>query len=746
MSEVKDGLNNEEVPQEKDQNYWRSFAELHKDPALIEASHHEFQEGATDEFDPSKLSKVSRRKFLALVGASAALAGAGCSNYRDKGEIIPYTKMPEDTVVGKPKYYASTLNYGSLSQGILIKTREGRPIKVDGNPDHPVSKGKINAIGQASILNLYDPDRLQNPMKKARSGEFLKSTWQQVDSEIVGALTSNAGKSIAIVTGKILSPTTKKVLDDFASKYSGTKIYSYELFNDENRNSAWKKCYGTDSYPLVKWNEAKVIVALESDFLGNDGNKVENSRLFTEGRDVNDAKNFNRLYVVEGNMSQTGMNADYRLKLRPDAQNEFVMSLLKEVARRTGTELSVNLSDYSLDNFSKTYSLNTKKLKYLVDDLINNKGNAIVYGGRTLSEATHIAVNLINEILGNAKLYRTDSAVYSLQPLSTKEELESLVSDMNSGKVGVVIHFDSDPVYLLPNDLGYAEALKNVPTIVSLTESDNDSSSAGNYTLPINHPFESWGDAKARTGFSSLQQPVISAIYNTRQKEAVLLNWINGANGKFSDTMYHEYLMKNWEANIYPALKSKLSFKEFWYGALQDGVVLTIDSPKSFGKFNSSALNDLNKSINKLSGYAIILSESYSLGDGKFLNNGWLQELPHPVSKMTWDNYAAISQNTAKELGLKNNDKISVTVGKRTLEIPVLIQPGCADNTIAIETGWGRTVVGEVGKGTGFNANILLSKDSTGSSWMFTSSDIKKGNGSYKLVSAQEHHLFDTFT
>jgi molybdopterin-containing oxidoreductase family iron-sulfur binding subunit len=743
MSEVKDGTNNEEIKQEKDQNYWRSFAELHKDPALIASSHNEFQEGATDDFDPSKLSRVSRRKFLALVGASAALAGVGCSDYRDKGEIIPYTKMPEDTVVGKPKYYASTFNYGSISQGIIIKTREGRPIKVDGNPDHPVSKGKINAIGQASVLNLYDPDRLQNPMKKARSGEFLKTTWQQADSEIVNALTANAGKEIAIISSKILSPTTKKTLDDFAAKYPGTKVYSYELFNDEVRSSAWKKCYGTDYYPLIKWNEAKVIVVLEADFLGVDGNKVENSRMFTEGREVSDAKNFNRLYVVEGNMSQTGMNADYRLKLRPDAQNEFVLSLLKEVARRTAYELPIDLSNFSLNNFAKTYSLNTKKLKYLVDDLVNNKGNAIVYAGRILSENTHIAVNLLNDILGNTKLFRTDSDVYSAQPLSSKEELESLVSDMNSGKVGTVIHFDSDPVYHLPNDLGYADALKKVPTVISLIESANDSSAAGHFTLPINHPFESWGDAKTRTGFSSLQQPVIAAIYNTREKEAVLLNWIGGANSKFSDTMYHEYLMKNWESNVYPSLKSRLPFKEFWYGALQEGIVLTNDSAKTFGKFNNSALNGINKTNSKLSGYAVVLNESYSLGDGKYLNNGWLQELPHPVSKMTWDNYASVSQNTAKTLGVESNDKISVTIGKRTLEIPVLVQPGCADNTIAIETGWGRTVVGEVGKGTGFNANVLLSKDAKGSAWLFTSANIKKGDGSYKLVSAQEHHLFE---
>ena len=742
MSEVKDGINSEETEQKKEHNYWRSFAELHKDPALIEASRHEFAEGVTDDFNPSMLSKVTRRKFLALVGASAALAGVGCSDYRDKGEIIPYTKMPEDTIVGKPKYYASTFNYGSLSQGVLIKTREGRPIKVDGNPDHPVSKGKINAIGQASVLNLYDPDRLQNPMKKAKNGEFLKSTWQQVDSEIVDTLNSNSGKEIAIITGKILSPTTKKVLDDFAAKYPGTKVFSYELYNDELRNSAWKKCYGTDFYPLIKWDEAKVIVALESDFLGNDGHKVENSRLYTKGRNVSDAKNFNRLYVVEGNMSQTGMNADYRLKLRPDAQLEFTLCLLKEVARRKGAQLPLELSDFSLSDFSKSYAFNSKKLKYLVDDLVNNSGNSIVYSGRTLPENVHIAVNLLNEILGNTKLYRTDSSSYSNYPLSSLEELETLVSDMNSGKVGVVIHFDSDPVYLFPSDLGYAEVLRKVPTVISLTESANDSSATGNYILPINHPFESWGDAKFRTDFSSLQQPVIAAIYNTREKEAVLLNWINGAKGNFSDTIYHEYLMNNWETNVYPKLKSKLSFKEFWYGALQNGVILTNDSPETYGKFKSSVLSGLNKTKTKLSGFAVILNESYTLGDGRYLNNGWLQELPHPVTKMTWDNCASVSQNTAKKLGVENNDMLSVTIGKRHLEIPVFIQPGCADNTIAIETGWGRKVVGEVGKDTGFNANVLLSKEAKDSSWLFTSSNIKKGNGTYELVSAQEHHLF----
>ena len=395
-------------------------------------------------------------------------------------------------------------------------------------------------------------------------------------------------------------------------------------------------------------------------------------------------------------MSLTGINADYRLKLRPDAQYDFVMSLLNEVSKRTGMNIPFNLSSFSLDAFAKTYSLDTKKLKYLVDDLVSNKGKSIVYAGRTLPEEAHIAVNYLNEILGGKNLYRTDSATFSNLPLSSKSEIESLVSDMNSGKVGIVIHFDSDPVFHFPKDLGYADAIKKVPTVISLTESSNDSSAAGTYTLPINHAFESWGDAKTRTGFYSLQQPVIAPIYDTREKEAILLSWISD-NG-FNDTIYHEYLMKNWEANVYSSLNSEVDFKRFWYGALHDGAILVDESPKSLGSFNNSAFNGLKNTTTNLSGYAVILSESYSIGDGKYANNGWLQELPHPVSKMTWDNYAAISKNTAKELGVKNDDKISVAVGNRTLEIPVLIQPGCADNTVAIETGYGRTVVGKVGE------------------------------------------------
>lgn len=745
MAEVKDELTPNEKPEKRDPNYWRSFKDMFKDTSLIETTHHEFGEGVKDDFEPSKLSGMSRRKFLALVGASAALAGAGCSDYRSKGEIIPYNKMPEDVIVGKANHYASTLVIGGHAHGILIKTREGRPIKIDGNPDHPVSKGKTNAFVQASIMSLYDPERLQEPMKKNSAGNFVKTDWKKADEDIVNALSNSAGKQVAIVSNSIVSPTGKKAIEDFSKKYPGTKVYSYELYNEEIRNAAWNKCYGSGSFPLIKWDEAKVIVGLEADFLGTEGDRVETARMFAKGRDIHNTEKFNRLYVIEGCLSSTGMNADYRFRLRPDAQYDFVMSLLSEVSKK-GESVPVSsqvLSGFSLDALSKKYSLNRKNLNLLVKNLIDYKGKGIVYAGRTLTEKVHVAVNLLNEALGNTNIYRTDAANESIIPLSSNDEWEDLIKDMNSGNVAVLIHFDSNPVFHLPRDFGYAEALKKVPMIVSLTESSNDSSARGNYTLPINHSLESWGDAKTRTGFYSMQQPVIDPIFNTRQKEAILLMWTKGLPLVYDPAMYHKYIMDHWNKDIYPGLKSSLSFKEFWYGGLHDGIVVVNESPAKIGKFNNLALSVLDSNSDTSDDYLVVLRESYQSGDGRFLNNGWMQELPHPMSKITWDNYAAISNSTAKELGVESNDLLEVSVGGAKLKIPAFIQPGAADKTVTIEIGYGRKVVGIVGTGVGFDAIPFMSKDSEGNGFIRAANSVVKAGGSYELISSVEHHMFD---
>jgi anaerobic selenocysteine-containing dehydrogenase len=444
----------------------------------------------------------------------------------------------------------------------LVKTREGRPIKVDGNPDHPVNQGKACAKCQASILSLYDPERLKNPLVKTKEGSYIKSTWQNADDKIRNILSNSSGKEIAVISKRIISPSAKKVLEDFQLRYPDAKIYSYEMFNDDVRNSAWKKTHGADVFPLIKWDEAKIVVALEADFLGIGENKVENAILFAKNRDVKELDKFNRLYVVEANMSVTGSNADYRIKLRPDAQFEFVQAVSNAV---TGT----GADDQALKTFAGKYSIPLVKIKFLVDDLLKNKGKSIIYAGDALPENVHTAVNKLNETLNNSSMYRTDSSKIYIQPLSSSEEWENLIAKMNSGNVSAVIHFDSNPVYHLPDDYGYTDAVKKVPAVISLVESENESSAVSGFFLPVNHSFESWGDYKTRTGFYSMQQPIISPIYNTRQKEAVLLYWTKESQEKFSDNLYHDYLMNHWQNEIYPGLKAELDFKRFWLSALQ---------------------------------------------------------------------------------------------------------------------------------------------------------------------------------
>ena len=741
MSEDKNGLKITEpnVPT-VESGYWQSFEELYSHPEFIKAHQDEFKEGVSETFNSFEMSSISRRKFLALLGASAALAGTACSDYRDKGEIIPYNRKPEEITLGKANYYASTCTSCANACGTLIKTREGRPIKIDGNPDHPISKGKICAQGQASIMSLYDPDRLKNPVKKL-DGRFVDYNWKNAEDEIILDLMNAGGKEIAIITRKIVSPTTKNVLEDFIKKYPSTKIYSYEVFDNSVKNSAWKKCYGQGEFPPIKWNDAKVILSLDGDFLGELDNKIENAGLFSEGRDVVNKK-FNRLYVVEGNVSITGMAADYRLRLRPDLQLNLLLAIIDELNKK-GTGIPINSGGITLESFADKYKLNIETLNQLVSDLLENKGRSLVYAGQHLPEDVQIAVNLLNDAIGNDVLYNFENGFIKVQSLSSLEELKALTEKMNNGEIAVAIHINSNPVYDFHSDLNYINALKNVDTIISFVELENETSEVSNFVLPINNQLESWGDAKARTGVYSLQQPVIAPLYNTKQSEAILLTWIAGESSFYEESIYHKYLMNNWEKEIYPFAYVNMEFKRFWYSALHDGVILLDEKKSSIGAISSSVGQRLAPTKD-METFSLFIRESYALRDGRHANNGWLQEIPHPVSKVVWDNYAAISPNSAKQLGLDSNDLIEISTGEnKKLAIPVFVQPGAADNTITIETGYGRKVCGTVGTGVGFNANDLLLSYGGLSPWLYSGIMVRALNGSHKLVTAQTVYAFN---
>jgi molybdopterin-containing oxidoreductase family iron-sulfur binding subunit len=581
---------------------------------------------------------------------------------------------------------------------------------------------------------------LRTPHYGNVSGKQGDLYWKQTDEIIIRSLTemSQGGKEIAIVTRTINSPTTKKLLDEFKTKYPTTKVYSYSLFNNETYKKAWHKCYGSTTLPVIEWEKAKIILALEFDFLGTEGMVVEQIRKFSAARDIMKSKTFNRLYCVEGAMSLTGANADYRLRLRPDAQLEFVLTLAKELG---SDKVSNNLS---LQDFAQKYELSTEILQQLVADLTNHRGEAIISAGNILSEEAHIAVNYLNEFLGNTKLFEKERHAVSVLPLSSQEEIETLIDNMKSGQIGIVIHFDSNPVYHLPKEYDYEQAMKSVPLCLTLVEAENETSQHCRYVLPIHHAFESWGDYQVRSGVLSLQQPVIAPLYDTRQKEAVLLSWMN-KNETYKETIYHEYLMNRWENEVYPMFKLKADFKAFWYSSLHDGV-LEFDEPmKSDRKFNRGTL--ISMTLLSTSGITVALTESNFLGDGSYANNGWLQELPDPISKIVWDNYAAISPKTAKSLNIDNNNVVEIKLPQGSVTLPVFLQPGQADDFICISLGYGRTNAGPVGSNVGVNANQLLSKISFTGSRLFLGATIIKTVNNYELVSTQEHHsLDDEFT
>lgn len=734
----------------EESGYWRSLRELYDQKSVTELKADEFMSGVTDDFQLSELSSFSRRKFLALLSSSAAFAAAGCSTYRDKGEIVPYTKKPEEVTPGVANYYASTCAGCSQTCGILIKTREGRPIKIDGNPDHPVNQGKICSTGQASILNLYDPYRLRKPNHGSQSGKSGELSWKQIDSDVRNKLAqcSTSGKQIAIITNSILSPTTKKVLSDFTSKYPTSKVYSYEYFHDENRRRAWNACYGNRNLPIVEWDKANVIVALESDFLGTDGDSIETIRKYTDGRDIMKRNMFNRLYSIEGTMTLTGANADYRMRLHPDAQLEFILSLINELAARNAVHIDANITHIvaqnSLKSFIARHEISEKITNHLITDLIANKGKSIVHAGDGLPEMVHIAVNHLNEILGNTALYHSKQYRIEQSSLSTPDDFDSLLNAMKNNQVEVVIHFGSNPVYHLPKSFDYQNALKSVPLSISLAESENETGALCHYVLPVHHAFESWGDYQTRSGITSLQQPVIAPLYDSRQRESILLNWMSN-DGVYQESMYHEYLLSRWEKEFYPTLNRKVDFKTFWYASLHDGVVTDKTNVGSTNTFNLSALSEIQGEKTS-SDYAVALRENYFIGDGSYANNGWLQELPHPVSKIVWDNYAAISQKTAHELGVDNNDMIEISLPHGKQSFPVFIQPGQADKCISIEIGYGRWNAGPIGNSVGTDANMLLSKDGLLNTRIYTNGKVSKVAGHHDLVSTQEHHsLDDTF-
>ena len=671
--------------------YWKGIEEYRNDIEVVKNAEREFNlddlEGGTQ-----------RRDFLKMLGFGvAAVSLAACDAPVRK--TIPYLNKPESIEPGIPNYFATTFAEGGEYNSILVKTVEGRPIKIEGNKLSAVSKGGVSARVHASVLSLYDNEKLKGPQK---GGSDI--SWEDLDKEVVSGLSS--ASSIRLVSSSIFSPTTKKVVSDFQSKYPSAVHVTYDANSASGIIEANSTSFGKSAIPSYDFSKANVIVGVNCDFLGTWLAPVTFASQWAEGRKLVSGKDgkhtMSRHYQFETGMTTTGASADYRGMIKPSEEGAMLVALYNKLSGS-----SIGSSSFKSELLDKCAA-----------DLKAAGSAALVVSGSN-DPAIQTVVNGINSLLGAYGTTISFARTMNNRQ-GTDSEMNQFITDLKSGKIDAVIFMDCNPVYSHAKGAEIAEALGKVKLSVSFADRADETAALCKYIAPAPHYLESWGDAEPISGSYSLQQPTISLIYNTRQAQSSLLNWAG------LDSDYLKYLKANWKANI-------LGGKS-WVSALQDGVVdngASADGTVSFaGDLTSAAGGAVSK---KGEGLEVAVFESIALGTGAQANNPWLQELPDPISKVTWENTLAVSQQTANELGLEKGDWAKLSAGGYEIELPVLIQPGQAHGTVSIATGYGRTAAGKAGN-VGANANPFTN----GVNWT-SGATITKTQSGYSLAQTQTH-------
>ncbi|MFN3344463.1 MAG: TAT-variant-translocated molybdopterin oxidoreductase [Chloroherpetonaceae bacterium] len=689
--------------------YWRSAEQLSNSPEFRRWVESEYPEGAA-ELELMKDS-LSRRKFLTIMAASFALAGLSACR-RPVEKIVPYVKQPEEIVPGIANYYATTMPFGLSAYGVLVKSNEGRPTKIEGNEKHPSSTGGTNTFVQASILGLYDPDRSKAVYKNGSEssfGEFV-TFWRKQHLDFK----ANGGEGLAILTESFASPTLSRLMNEFMATYPNAKVAVYEAVSDENIFNGIQLATGELLQPIYDFSKAKVILSLDADCFLRESENVMNARGFADGRRVESEKDqMNRLYVVESTFSVTGGMADHRLKLQSCLIGAFTAALALELnAQGVDVPAANSLGNYATHPFDK------KWISAVAKDLIQNRGASLVVAGRHQSAEVHALVTAINSALknvGTTVSYRPikDAAVPS------RKSLVALVEDINAGRISTLLILGGNPVYDAPADLNFESALKKVKTTIHWGLYRDETAQLTTWHIPATHYLEQWGDAISANGTISPIQPLIAPLYKGKSN-IELLNVINTGLEESGYTLVRQ----TWKQRI-----GELGFEENWKKALHEGVLTIANDTKPI-TLNSDALsqaiqrNPFSTKAPDVSSLEFVFLPSESTFDGRFANNAWLQELPGAVTKLAWDNAALMSLKTAKELGLKGesvyapegershlNDMerevVKLIVQGRALEMPVWIVPGQADYSITLPLGYGRKAAGNVGNNIGFNCYAL---------------------------------------
>jgi anaerobic selenocysteine-containing dehydrogenase len=659
---------------------------------------------------PPLLEGVPRREFMRLMAASMALAGAsGCARTPPE-KIVPYVRSPEELVPGEPLYYATAISRGGYALGVLVESHQGRPTKIEGNPDHPASLGATDAITQAAILGLYDPDRSQTVLHRG-----IIETWDRFLTTITSELekhTANRGAGMRILTETVTSPTLAAQLADLLKELPEARWHQYEPAGLDNVREGARLAFGEYVEPVYRFDRANIVVSLDADFLSALPGSVRYARDFIDRRRVvKDANSMNRLYVAESTPTITGAMADHRVPLRPSR----IESLARQLAARVGVEIEGTSADV----------VPAEWLSAAVSDLQDNRGASLVIAGPGQPPVVHAIVHAINEALGNL-----GTTVELLQPIVAEPQdqlasLQALTTDMAAGQVDTLVILGGNPVYNAPGVFGFADALAKVRLRVHLSEYNDETSFLCDWHIPAAHALEAWSDLRSFDGTTTITQPLIAPLYGGKTAHEILAVLL-GKGGQTS----HDALQEHWKGQL-----GDDDFERQWRRAIHDGVVP--ESRAAAANVSLQVTPLASKVGLKLDGrFEIEFRPDPTVWDGSFANNAWLQELPKPLTKLTWDNVAYVSPATAEQLQIKSGDVLQIAVGDRSIDAPAWITPGQSDNCVSLTFGYGRTRAGQVGNGIGYNAYEIRPAQPA---W-FTPGTVTKTGRTHRLATTQEHH------
>jgi MoCo/4Fe-4S cofactor protein with predicted Tat translocation signal len=685
--------------------FWRSLDELADTPEFRDHKENEFPHGPN-----YPEAKFDRRDLLKVMAASAAFAGlSGCTKLPTQ-KIVPYVRQPEEIIPGKALFYATAVTLGGVATGILVESNMARPTKVEGNPDHPASLGASDAFAQASILGLYDPDRSQAEVYDGRIGSW--AAFQDYLSTALGTEKGAGGAGLRLLTSTITSPSLGEQIRNFLKGYPSAKWIQYESVTRDNVREGAKLAFGDYVNAVYRLDRADVILALDSDFLVSGPGSVRYARDFAKKRRITgvDSK-MNRLYSVESTPTNTGAMADHRVRMRASDIEGFT--------RAFAHELGLNVA------LGAPPAVPAGWVQALARDFKQHPGASLVIAGDQQPPIVHALVHAINQTLGNF-----DQTVYFTQPLEESpanqwDSLGELAADIRAGKVSTLLILGSNPAYDAPADLGFTELLPKVQFSARLGLYEDETSRLCHWHIPAAHPLESWGDARAYDGTVTVIQPLIAPLYGGKSEQDFLA-LLNGQSEKPSHDIVHDF----WQAQR----PNVARFDAYWEKTLHDGVVADTTFPPQKVSLNGAIGQQPPSALSQ--GLEIVFRPDPTIWDGRFANNGWLQELPKPLTKLTWDAVAMFSPKTAERLGVNSEDAIELKYQGRTIVAPAWVMPGHADESVSVFLGYGRTRAGRVGTSVGFDAGWIRPYAAP---WIGAGLEIRKTGNRWPLAATQTH-------